>query len=62
MAGSGFPDEASVLLCSLCLAHPVAVCLAGQAPADLPPDHPRNLGQGGFFASLCWQGTAKPLP
>lgn len=36
-------------------------CLAGQAPADLPPDHPRNLGQGGFFASLCWQGMAEPL-
>lgn len=40
---------------------PCDLCLTGQAPADLPPDHPRNLGQGGFFASLCWQGMAEPL-
>ncbi|XP_041507870.1 putative tyrosine-protein phosphatase auxilin isoform X2 [Microtus oregoni] len=35
--------------------HQDTLALGGQATADLPPDHPRNVGQGGFFASLCWQ-------
>ncbi|KAG3283332.1 DnaJ heat shock protein family (Hsp40) member C6 [Ictidomys tridecemlineatus] len=35
--------------------HQDTLALGGQAPADLPPDNPRNLGQSGFFASLCWQ-------
>lgn len=39
--------------------HLMAFCLAGQAPIDIPPDNPRHFGQGGFFSSLCWQGTFK---
>lgn len=37
----------------------MAFCLAGQAPIDIPPDNPRHFGQGGFFSTLCWQGTCK---
>lgn len=37
----------------------VAFCFAGQAPIDIPPDNPRHFGQGGFFSTLCWQGTCK---
>lgn len=63
LGGIYFPGQNLVLLSKL-LYSPfhwcrVAFCLAGQAPVDIPPDNPRNLGQSGFFASLCWQGTFK---
>ncbi|ELW66817.1 Putative tyrosine-protein phosphatase auxilin [Tupaia chinensis] len=35
--------------------HQDTLALGGQAPVDMPPDNPRHVGQGGFFASLCWQ-------
>ncbi|XP_012622600.2 auxilin isoform X1 [Microcebus murinus] len=35
--------------------HQDTLALGGQAPIDIPPDNPRHFGQGGFFASLCWQ-------
>nr|XP_045004927.1 putative tyrosine-protein phosphatase auxilin isoform X2 [Jaculus jaculus] len=35
--------------------HQDTMALGGQVPADMPPDNTRQYGQGGFFASLCWQ-------